>query len=105
MVVAWWSLHFSVARVELLIPRLGFTDEVKDFNFLIESKTTKRVVEATIQECVISFYFLNAGKYEYVADDAVLYKKGRRRVESEVDQFEKYWLSKPWSPPKISFEH
>lgn len=46
-------------------------------------------------------YFLNAGKYEYVAVDAVLYKKGRRFELSEVDQFEKYWLSNPWSPPTM----
>jgi hypothetical protein len=33
---------------------------------------------------------LNAGKYEYVAVDAVLYKKGRRFDESPVDHSEKY---------------
>lgn len=37
--------------------------------------------------------------YEYVAVDAVLYKNGSRLEESEVDQSEKNWLSKPWSPP------
>lgn len=42
---------------------------------------------------------LNAGKYEYVAVDAVLYKNGSRFEPSPVDQSEKYWFNNPWSPP------
>lgn len=43
----------------------------------------------------MTIYLLNAGKYEYVAVEAVLYEKGRRFEESAVDQSEKYEFRRP----------
>jgi hypothetical protein len=41
VVVARWSLNLTADRVELLDPRLEFTDEVEDFDFLVEPKRLK----------------------------------------------------------------
>jgi hypothetical protein len=38
VVVAGWSLNLTAERVEVLVPWLCFTDEVEDFDFLVESK-------------------------------------------------------------------
>lgn len=39
MTITRWSLYLSRGRVEVLSPWFGFTDEVKDFDVSIVSKT------------------------------------------------------------------
>lgn len=99
MMVARWSLYLLAGWVEVLSPWLRFADEMEDFNVTIVPKNIKSLIRKQFRVKKFN-YFLNAGKYEYVAVDAVLYTKGRRFELSDMDQFEKYWLSYPWSPPK-----
>jgi hypothetical protein len=45
VVVARWSLNLTADRVELLDPRLEFTDEVEDFDVLVEPKREGKLNE------------------------------------------------------------
>lgn len=64
MIESRGSINLSGCCVELLIPRLGFSDEVKNFNLLVESKSEKMLKARWDVKEIFSPYLLNAGKYE-----------------------------------------
>lgn len=63
MLVARRRVHLLARRVEMLRPRLRFTDEVNNFDIRTEPKMKQKLTDAR-RTSSGEIYFLNAGMYE-----------------------------------------